>query len=165
MKCAKAVGQEEMASPCRQPDVCPTPTTARAAADPCSRWRLMRTVTALVTEQDSKLFASRQGVVDVEEEEEVTVARAANRNIITETSLRGFGRGGVYGGSGSYHRSNNGRAAPADEAAREASPVLRPRTRKQTNGSAGDSKAAAGRTPQRNQGRIDVMLRRKEQQR
>ena len=81
------------------------------------------------------------------------------------TSLRGFGRGGVRGGSGSYHRSNNGRAAPADEAAREASPVLRPRTRKQTNGSAGDSKAAAGRTPQRNQGRIDVMMRRKEQQR
>ena len=49
---------------------------------PCSRWRLMRTLTALVTEQDSKLLASRQGVVDVEEEEEVTavvtVARAAN---------------------------------------------------------------------------------------
>ena len=80
------------------------------------------------------------------------------------TSLRGFGRGGVHGGSGSYHRSNSGRAAPADEAAREASPVSRPRTRKQTNGSAGDSKAAAGRTPQRNQGRIDVMMRRKEQQ-
>ena len=81
------------------------------------------------------------------------------------TSLRGFGRGGVQSGSGSYHRSNNGRAAPADEAVREASPVLRPRTRKQTNGSAGDSKAAAGRTPRRNQGRIDVMMRRKEQQR
>ena len=88
----------------------------------------MRTLTALVTEQDSKLLASRQGVADVEEEEEVlavvTVARAAN------TSLRGFGRGGVHGGSSSYHRSNSGRAAPADEAAREASPVSRPRTRK-----------------------------------
>ena len=81
------------------------------------------------------------------------------------TSLRGFGRGGVHGGSGSYHRSNSGRAAPADEAAREASPVSRPRTRKQTNSSAGDNKATAGRTPQRNQGRIDVMMRRKEQQR
>ena len=42
----------------------------------------MRTLPALVTEQDSKLLASHQGVVDVEEEEEVTavgtVARAAN---------------------------------------------------------------------------------------
>ena len=42
----------------------------------------MRTLTALVTEQDSKLLASRQGVADVEEEEEVlavvTVATAAN---------------------------------------------------------------------------------------
>ena len=148
MKCAKAVGQKEMASPCRQPDVCPTPTTARAATDPCSRTG------------DRRRQQTPQGVVGVEEEEEVlAVVTVAN------TSLRGFGRGGVRGGSGSYHRSNNGRAAPADEAAREASPVLRPRTRKQTNGSAGDSKAAAGRTPQRNQGRIDVMMRRKEQQR
>ena len=63
------------------------------------------------------------------------------------TSLRSFGRGGVRGGSGSYHRSSSGRAAPADEAAREASPALRPRTRKQTNSSARDNKAAASRTP------------------
>ena len=86
-----------------------------------------------------------QGVVDVEEEEEVlavaTVVTVAN------TLLRGFGRGGVHGGSGSYHRSSSGRAAPADEAAREASPVLHPRTRKQTNSSAADNKVAAGRTP------------------
>ena len=53
----------------------------------------------------------------------------------------------VHGGSGSYHRSSSGRAAPADEAAREASPVSRPRTRKQTNISAADNKVAAGRTP------------------
>ena len=80
MKCAKAVGQKEMASPSRQPDVCPTPTTAHAAIDPISPWQLMRTLTALVTEQDSKVLATRQGVVDVEEEEVlavVTVARAA----------------------------------------------------------------------------------------
>ena len=100
----------------------------------------MRTLTALVTEQDSKLLATRQGVVDVEEEVSavVTVARAVN------TSLRGFGRGGVQGSNGSYHRSNSGRAAAADEAARQASPVLRPRTRKQTNSNAVDNKAAAG---------------------
>ena len=71
-----------MASPPRQPDVCPTPTTA--ATDPCSPWRLMRTLTALVTEQDSKLLATRQGVVNVEEEEEVlavvTVANTARHS-------------------------------------------------------------------------------------
>ena len=77
MKCTKAVGQKEMASSPRQPDVCPIPTTARAATDPCSRTG------------DRRRQQTPQGVVGVEEEEEVlAVVTVAN------TSLRGFGRGG-----------------------------------------------------------------------
>ena len=74
----------------------------------------------------------------------------------SDTSLRGFGRGGMHSGSGSHDRSRSGRSVSVDEVEREASPVLRPRTRKQTTSTADDNRATAGHTSsQQSQGHID----------